>query len=196
MLWQYGGLLVRSDQFLEATNIYKKGWEETAEIDFLHSLVNQYSYAESYDKIIRIKEDIVKDNSNVLMFELGFAYLSKGDSLNAGIYFTTFTKSFKFVNHEPYVQIEYENTVSSIRPASLEVLGDFYSIYNNEKSCEYYSYAMKQLNTPKNDRFFERKLNIETDELKKQKLINKMKEYQLKQELLLNRIEEKYKACK
>lgn len=196
MLLEYGNILNRNNLKDEAIAIYKIGLRKTNSIQFLQSLVHQYSEQGKYDEIISLKDAIIKDSSNVLMYDLGIAYLNRLDSSQAEICFEKFVNSFRVLSYHPFVQIEYGNTIQHIRALDIEKVADFYSLKNMEKACELYSNAAKILKNPGKGFLFEKRLSSQTNKEDRDKLLRKKEEYQLKNDKMLNRVQEKLKSCK
>lgn len=197
MLWQYGSLLLRIDSTEAAWNILESGWNETADIKFLQSLIYSYSWNKKFDQIIDYEDQIQMDSSGSLYYPLGLAYLNKKDSIRAREFFDRYTSKFAFIEKPHNVQIEYNNHVYPVGPDQLEVLGDFYSALNKESSCVYYSYAAGTIENSNDEARFKRELSMIKDENQRTKMKLEFIEHQKEQQERLKRIQEKLQTeCK
>jgi hypothetical protein len=196
MLWQYGNLLIRNDEKIEAQKIFEEGLKLNTENDFLKSLIRSYSADREFEKVIKYEDQILRDSSGVLFFNLAEAYLNSNEVNKAKKYFNLFTSKIEYIDYEPYVKIEYDNTVNHISPSQLEVLGDFYFESEKELACKFYGYAAKIISDSNEEMFFKKQLMAVKDEVQKKDMIDKYEKYKREQQELLMRINKKIEKCK
>ena len=196
MLWNYGNVLIRTDNNKQAINVFEKGLNQTTNIRFLHSLVRLYYFNKEYEKIISFENQINNDSSGILFFNLAEAYLKQNNIEKAEKYFKHFTEKFKRIDYEPFVQIEYNNTFYQVWPSQLEIIGDFYLKKAKNMSCEYYLLATKIINNPSEDKFFKKQLLAVKDEKQKSKLMSKIEKNKEEEKKLIERLEKKLNQCK
>ncbi len=196
MLWQYGNLLIRAGSIHEAISVFDKGWNQTADIKFLQSLIQLYSVNKEYEKVINFENQIYKDSSGILFFNLAEAYYNQNNLKNAEKHFKYFIEKFKLIDYNPFIQIEYDNTVYNVSPVQLELLGDFYLKKDKKSSCEYYRLASKIINNSSEDKFFQKQLISVKDEEQKSIMTSKFEKHKEEQLVLLNRLEKKLNECK
>jgi len=196
MLWQYGNLQLRIATKDDALATFEKGWNQTGEHAFLESIVQLHSKNKDYVKVIQLEKDILIDSLQILFFNLGEAYSQKNDIPKAKKYFDLFSKQFKFIDYEPYVQIESNDIVYDVAANQLETLGEFYSDKSKIRSCEYYQYASKIVHHSKNEeRMFQKKLSAMTDEQQKKDWLEKYEEKKKERTEFSDRIDKKLAAC-
>ena len=97
MLWNYGNVLIRTDNNKQAINVFEKGLNQTTNIRFLHSLVRLYYFNKEYEKIISFENQINNDSSGILFFNLAEAYLKQNNIEKAEKYFPLVATIFIFI---------------------------------------------------------------------------------------------------
>ena len=185
--------MIRNDKTSEAEKVYEKGLRLNPERNFLKSLILIYSNNKYFEKVISCEEQILGDSSGILLYNLAEAKLKKNNRKHADKYFGSFISKFKYINYEPYVQIEYDNTVHHVEPVQLELLGDFYVTSNNELACKFYENAVKILSSSNEQMFFKKQMMAIQDERKKKEMIEKFEKHKIEQQKLLDRINIKLK---
>lgn len=199
MLWQYGNLLISHNDYDEAEKVLEKGFNsqenKVNKSDFAFTLINLYSINNTYDKIIEYEDYIIKDTSGTLMFYLGEAHFRKGNMDKAKKYFEFYESKLQREKHSEMLYTKNGMTMNPVRPFQLEVLGDFYSTVDKEKSCEFYNIGIKVLSQPKNDKFFQKQLKAIDDPEEKKRMISNREIFEQEQAELLGRIKDKSANC-
>lgn len=196
MLWQYGNLLIRNDEDTKAQKVFEKGLKLNLDGDFLKSLIRIYSDNKEFEKLISYEEQILSDSSGVLLFNLAEAYLKSDEINKAEKYFNLFISKIEYVDYEPYVKIEYDNTVYHVSPSQLEILGNFYFERDNQLSCKFYENAAKIISNSNEERFFKKQLMAVNDKAQKKRMTEQFEKHKREQQNLLVRINKKIEKCK
>lgn len=195
MLWQYGNLLIRNNEKGEAQIIFEKGLGLNSKNDFLKSLIRLYSENKEFKKVTKYEDQILNDSSGVLLFNLAEAYLNGNERNKGEKYFNLFISKIEYIDYDPYVKIEYDNTVYQITPNQLEILGDFYLERDKELACKFYSSAVNILSNSNDEMFFKKQLMAIQDEVQKKELVEKFESYKKEQKELLLKINKKIEKC-
>ncbi|HSY62317.1 MAG TPA: hypothetical protein VK796_10595 [Cytophaga sp.] len=196
LMWEYGQTLLRTDQRQQALIVFEKTYSKTGNSDCFQTMLRMYGTDKSYDKIIALKADILKDSSGTLLFDLGKAYLNTNQQKEAAFYLNAFVSKIEFLTQWPYAQIQHDNIIDHISAEQLETLGDFYSSSDQKKACTYYKLSIKILSDPSPDMRYKKSLSATTDEKLRQNIQKSYDDYLMSKDASATRLDQKLKRCK
>ncbi len=199
MLWQFGMAQARDGDDSAAMLTFEEGFQspenKVNKREFALAVTNLYSLHEMYDKVIEYESYITGDTISSMLFYLGEAYFRTENFTLAEKYFDAYTERFEKDEYSGMVFTSDDNSLNPVRPVDLEVLGDFYLIKDQAKSCEFYNLGIEILSEPKDDLFYEKMLEAIKDPIEEKKMQEHHEKFEQEQASLLDRLKKKAKKC-
>lgn len=196
LMWQYGGALLRTNQREKALAVFEKTYWKTSNNDCLQTMLRMYTTDKSYDKIITLKSEILKDSSGAMLYDLGNAYLNLNQQKEAKIYFKAFVSKIEFIDYYPFAEIKWDNTSYHISTDQLETLGDFYATSDKNKACNYYQLSVKIITKSTDELSFKKQLAAADNEKDRMLIQQKYADSLKLKEESVQRLNQKTKGCK